>query len=42
MAEAVTGLLGRLGKEYRHKKVYLSVYEDNKVAIRLYEEFGFP
>lgn len=38
---AVLALLERLRLEYRSDKVYLSVYEDNKAAVRLYLQVGF-
>ncbi|MDO4272228.1 MAG: GNAT family N-acetyltransferase [Eubacteriales bacterium] len=38
---AVLSLLERLQKEYNCKKVYLSVYGDNKTAIALYQRAGF-
>lgn len=34
-------LLDRLKEEYGPREVYLSVYPENQVAARLYEEFGF-
>lgn len=34
-------LLERLKAEYGCGEIYLSVFPENKVAIRLYEEFGF-
>ena len=39
--EALLKLLRRLKEEYQCDEVYLSLYEDNKVASHLYEEFGF-
>ena len=38
---AVLALLEKLRKEYDAKKVYLSVYENNKAAISLYAQAGF-
>lgn len=38
---AVRVLLKRLYKEYGYDKIYLSVYDDNEVAIALYEKIGF-
>lgn len=38
---AMQGLLDRLREEYGRRKIYLSVYDNNPSAIRLYEEFGF-
>lgn len=38
---AVRMLLDLLQKEYRQEKVYLSVYDSNQAAIRLYEKIGF-
>ena len=34
-------LLERLPKEYGKDRVFLSVYDDNQGAIRLYEKLGF-
>lgn len=34
-------LISRLQREYDVNKIYLSVYEDNKVAIDLYKKIGF-
>lgn len=39
--QAVLALLERLHAEYSSDKVYLSVYEGNLNAIRLYREIGF-
>ena len=39
--QAVLALLGRLYQEYPSDVVYLSVYEDNFNAIRLYRQIGF-
>lgn len=39
--EALIKLLEQLHKEYRRKKIYLSVYPSNKQAIRLYQQLGF-
>lgn len=38
---ALANLLERLGKEYGRRRIYLSVYENNLSAIRLYKSFGF-
>lgn len=38
---ALSRLLPRLTSEYRKDTVYLSVYDTNRPAIRLYEKFGF-
>lgn len=38
---AVSALLNRIQTEYQCREVYLSVYEDNIGAIRLYEKIGF-
>lgn len=38
---AVAALLKRLLDEYTPQKVYLSVYDDNASAIRLYQKAGF-
>lgn len=38
---ALSGLLERLHREYRRKKVYLSVVDGNNNAIHLYQEMGF-
>lgn len=40
-AAAVTALCARIRAEYGCRRVYLSVYEDNAPAIRLYEKAGF-
>ncbi|WP_343208958.1 GNAT family N-acetyltransferase [Anaerolentibacter hominis] len=40
-AAAVNGLLEKLFGEYDTQKIYLSVYEENKAAIHLYEKSGF-
>lgn len=34
-------LLKRLYEEYGEPMIYLSVYDDNEVAIKLYEKLGF-
>lgn len=34
-------MIDRLRTEYRRKKIYLSVVEENEGAIHLYEKFGF-
>lgn len=39
--QAVLALLDRLHAEYSDSMVYLSVYENNTRAIRLYEQIGF-
>lgn len=39
--EGVKILLKQLYEEYRYSKVYLSVYDNNKCAITLYEKIGF-
>lgn len=39
--QAVLALLDRLRTEYASDKVYLSVYESNLKAIRLYQQIGF-
>lgn len=38
---AVKILINHLYKEYGYDEIYLSVYEDNKNAINLYEKLGF-
>ena len=40
-AGAVAALLERLPKEHGKDRVFLSVYDDNQGAIRLYEKLGF-
>ena len=40
-AAALEGLLERLRGEYGKKEIYLSVYENNSVAIALYSKAGF-
>mgnify|MGYP002225798889 CR=1 FL=1 len=37
----MAALLERLPKEYGKDRVFLSVYDDNQGAIRLYEKLGF-
>ena len=39
--KAVSLLIKRLKEEYPPQKIYLSVVEQNKVAIKLYYSFGF-
>ena len=39
--QAVFSLLDRLHAEYQSDTVYLSVYENNPHAIRLYQQIGF-
>lgn len=39
--EAVELLLEQLWREYHRRKIYLSVYQENAAAIRLYQKFGF-
>lgn len=39
--KAIMKLLGLLRKKYKRDEVYLSVYEDNVNAIKLYENIGF-
>lgn len=34
-------LIERLYEEYKYKKIYLSVYDNNKGAISLYKKIGF-
>ena len=38
---ALTVILPYITAEYGCKEVYLSVYEDNRIAIDLYKKFGF-
>ena len=38
---AVPALIDRLRREYRRRKIYLSVVEENHAAARLYKKFGF-
>lgn len=38
---AVLALLERIRQEYKHKKIYLSVYAENTAAIHLYKALGF-
>lgn len=37
----VKSLLIRLYREYGFNEIYLSVYENNEIAIKLYKEIGF-
>ena len=39
--KTIEALIKRLFKEYNVDKIYLSVYEENIVALHLYKEFGF-
>lgn len=39
--KALSMLLERLQREYSCNEIYLSVYDNNPVAIRMYESFGF-
>ncbi len=34
-------IIKHLNDEYEGEDIYLSVYEDNEIAIKLYREFGF-
>ena len=38
---AVAAILAQLRREFPGKAVYLSAYDSNQVAIRLYQSFGF-
>ncbi|WP_066869783.1 GNAT family N-acetyltransferase [Clostridium mediterraneense] len=38
---AIIALLNIIKTEYKCNKVYLSVYDDNEVAIELYKKIGF-
>ncbi len=38
---AVLALMQQIIKEYHYKKIYLSVYDVNAVAIHLYQSVGF-
>lgn len=38
---AVIALIERLSKEYNCHRIYLSVYDNNQAAIRLYKQIGF-
>ena len=38
---ALSGLMERIRQEYKRKKVYLSVYKENKRAAAMYEKYGF-
>lgn len=39
--EALEALIKYLGERYKQRAIYLSVYEDNEVAINMYKKFGF-
>lgn len=39
--ESVKMILNRIQKEFPGKDIYISAYEDNRVAISLYQSFGF-
>lgn len=38
---ALKQLLERLQKEYKRKKIYLSVYKENRRAVQMYKKIGF-
>lgn len=38
---AIKTLIEQIRHEYWHKKIYLSVVDKNKVAIKLYQKLGF-
>lgn len=37
----LTALIQKLVQEFSCQEIYLSLYEDNQSALRLYEKFGF-
>ena len=39
--EAAQVILSQLHREFPGQDIYLSAYEDNPIAIRLYQSFGF-
>lgn len=39
--QVLSVMIARLWREYHRRKIYLSVVEENKGAIHLYEAFGF-
>lgn len=39
--QALRILLARLYREYRCRRIYLSIIEENRTAAKLYERFGF-
>lgn len=38
---SMDGLIRRISKEYGCRKIYLSVYENNQTAVKLYKKLGF-
>ena len=38
---AISALIQKIIKEYNCKKIYLSVYDVNKIAIHIYQKMGF-
>lgn len=39
--QAMGMLIARLQQEYPRERIYLSVYEENRTALRLYQSMGF-
>ena len=39
--KSVELIISRIKEEYPNKEIYISAYEDNKIAISLYKSFGF-
>lgn len=39
--QVIPKLLGKMAKAYKCDKIYLSVYENNEIAIAIYKKFGF-
>lgn len=40
-SEVLEDLIQHLEERYEQKEIYLSVYDDNEAAIRMYKKFGF-
>ena len=39
--KALQAIMNHIYQEYDYPEIYLSLYEDNLIAIRLYQSFGF-
>ncbi|WP_291651218.1 GNAT family N-acetyltransferase [Clostridium sp.] len=40
-SESLKLILNRIYNEYKRNEIYLSIYENNYLAIKMYEKFGF-
>lgn len=38
---SLQSIINKIAKEYKCSEIYLSIYENNTVAIDLYKKFGF-